>query len=188
MKKQTSSGTVRIIAGEWRSRKLPVADVPGLRPTTDRLRETLFNWLQHSVIESQCLDMFAGAGALGFEAASRGAKKIVMIELDRKAIKGLQQSVDLLKTDKVDLVQADALKWVEKSDQVFDIIFIDPPFDQNLGSKTLEALNNSNCLKEGTLIFLEEEKQVAETIIPENMECIKEGKAGHVRYSLLKVR
>lgn len=187
MKKQTSTGTVRIIAGEWRSRKLPVADVPGLRPTTDRLRETLFNWLQHSVIEARCLDLFAGSGALGFEAVSRGAKKVVMIERDRKGIQGLQQSAELLKTDKVNIIQADALAWLTKSNQAFDIIFVDPPFDQNLGSKALEKLNDSSCLKSGTLIYLEEEKQATETIIPENLECIKQGRAGHVRYSLLKV-
>lgn len=187
MKKQTSSGTVRIIAGEWRSRKLPVVDLPGLRPTTDRLRETLFNWLQHSVIEARCLDLFAGSGALGFEAASRGAKKVTMIERDRKASQGLQQSVELLKTDKVEVVQADAMVWLEKTDQVFDLIFLDPPFDQNLGSKALDKLINSRCIKSGTLIYLEEEKQATEMIIPENLECIKQGKAGHVRYSLLKV-
>ena len=179
-------GKVRIIAGEWRSRKLPVADVPGLRPTTDRVRETLFNWLQHSIVQARCLDLFAGTGALGFEAASRGAAEVLMIERDRKAFTSLQQSVEILKTEKVKVIQADALNWLEKTDQVFDIIFIDPPFDQNLVPETLEKLMRSSCVKKGTLIYLEEKKQAAEPSMLENLEIIKQGKAGQVRYSLLE--
>ena len=179
-------GSVRIIAGEWRSRKLPVADIPGLRPTTDRVRETLFNWLQHSIVQARCLDLFAGTGALGLEAASRGAAEVVMIECDRKAFTSLQQSVELLKTEKVKVSQADALNWLEKTDQVFDIIFIDPPFDQNLVPETLEKLMRSSCVKTGTLIYVEEKKQAEEPSLPESLEMIKQGEAGQVRYSLLE--
>ena len=180
-------GKLRIIAGEWRSRKLPVADVPGLRPTTDRVRETLFNWLQHSIVQARCLDLFAGTGALGFEATSRGAAEVLMIERDRKAFTNLQQSIEILKTEKVKVIQADALNWLEKTDQVFDIIFIDPPFDQNLVPETLEKLMRSSCVQKGSLIYLEEKKQAAELPKPESLEIIKQGKAGQVRYSLLEV-
>lgn len=187
MYKPGSQGTVRIIGGEWRSRKLPVADVPGLRPTTDRIRETLFNWLQHSIVQASCLDLFAGTGALGFEAASRGAVEVVMIERDREAFNSLQQSVEILKTEKVKVSQADALNWLEKADQSFDIIFLDPPFDQNLVHETLEQLMRSSCVKKGTLIYLEEKKQSTEQSLPENLEIIKQGKAGQVRHTLLEL-
>ncbi len=180
------TGKVRIIAGEWRSRKLPVADVPGLRPTTGRVRETLFNWLQHSIVQARCLDLFAGTGALGFEAASRGAAEVLMIERDRKAFTSLQQSVDLLKTEKVKVIQTDALNWLEKTDQVFDIIFIDPPFDQYLVPETLEKVMRSSCVKKGTLIYLEEKIRTTEQSRLESLEIIKQGKAGQVRYSLLE--
>ncbi len=179
-------GSVRIIAGEWRSRKLPVADVPGLRPTTDRVRETLFNWLQHSIVQARCLDLFAGTGALGFEAASRGAAEVLMIERDKKAFTSLKQSVEILKTEKVKVIQADALNWLEKMDQVFDIIFIDPPFDQNLVPETLKKLMRSSCVKKGTLIYLEEQ-QIVEPSILESLKIIKRSKAGQVSYSLLEV-
>jgi len=181
------TGSVRIIAGEWRSRKLPVADVPGLRPTTDRVRETLFNWLQHSIVQARCLDLFAGTGALGFEAASRGAAEVLMIERDRKAFAGLQHAVEVLKTDRVKVIQADSLSWLEKTDQIFDIIFFDPPFDQNLVPEILEKLMQSSCIKSGALIYLEEKQQAEETILPETLQSVKQGKAGQVRYSLLKV-
>lgn len=187
MKKNTSSGTVRIIAGEWRSRKLPVADVPGLRPSTDRVRETVFNWLQHAVIQAECLDLFAGTGAFGFEAASRGAKEVTMLEINTQALSGLKQSVELLKTNKIRVQHGDALKWLSMTTQAFDIIFVDPPFDKNLSSQTLKALNDSACLKSGSLIYLEEAKQAIKTVIPDNMEMLKEGKTSHVRYALFKV-
>ncbi len=180
-------GKVRIIAGEWRSRKLPVADVPGLRPTTDRVRETLFNWLQKSIVQARCLDLFAGTGALGFEAASRGAADVLMIERDRTAFTSLQQSLEILKTEKVKVIQADALNWLEKTEQVFDIIFLDPPFDQNLIPETLEKLMRSSCVKKGTLIYLEEEQQATESPLPESLEMMKHGKVGRVNYSLLNV-
>ncbi|MFK8066874.1 MAG: 16S rRNA (guanine(966)-N(2))-methyltransferase RsmD [Gammaproteobacteria bacterium] len=187
----SGSGTVRIIAGEFRSRKLPVVEVAGLRPTTDRIRETLFNWLQHSIVSAHCLDMFAGTGALGFEAASRGAAKVVMIEQDRNAYSGLQQSIELLKTEKVSVINTNALSWlesgVEGAEQAFDIIFVDPPFDQNLALESLEKLTRSSCVKSGTLIYLEESAKVDSFTLPEKLEIIKQAKAGQVKYSLLKL-
>ncbi len=187
----SGSGTVRIIAGEFRSRKLPVVEVAGLRPTTDRIRETLFNWLQHSTVSAHCLDMYAGTGALGFEAASRGAAKVVMIEQDRNAFSGLHQSVELLKTEKVELINTNALTWleggIETAELEFDIIFVDPPFDQNLALKSLEKLMCSSCIKSGTLIYLEENAQADQITLPETLEIIKQAKAGQVKYSLLKL-
>jgi len=188
VKKGVAPGAVRIIAGEWRSRKLPVADVPGLRPTTDRVRETLFNWLQLSIVQARCLDLFAGTGALGFEAVSRGATNVVMIEQNKKAYTILQQSIEILKTEKIKVIQANALNWLEKADQSFDIIFLDPPFDQNLVPETLEKLMRSTCVKSGSVIYIEEKIETTERSLPETLEIIKQGKAGQLRYSLVKVR
>ena len=124
------AGKIRIIAGEYRGRRLSVPDRPGLRPTPDRVRETLFNWLGQSLDGLSCLDLFAGSGALGFEAASRGAARVVMVEQDRTAFEGLRKSLDSLKAKRVELVLDDAFAFLKRSES-FDVVFLDPPFGQN---------------------------------------------------------
>lgn len=124
---------IRIIGGNWRSRLLTVIDLPGLRPTTDRIRETLFNWLGQDLTGLRCLDLFAGTGALGFEAASRGATKVVLLEKDKRAYTNLLKNFDLLKsspaTGLVEIVQGDSMEFLRKqADKSANLIFIDPPF------------------------------------------------------------
>ncbi|PKM15715.1 MAG: 16S rRNA (guanine(966)-N(2))-methyltransferase RsmD [Gammaproteobacteria bacterium HGW-Gammaproteobacteria-2] len=133
-------GKVRIIAGTWRNSRLDVADVPGLRPTPERVRETLFNWLQPRLPGACCLDLFAGSGALGFEAASRGAAHVAMLERDGSLVRNLQQAKDRLHADQVDVIHADALEWLNVAQGPFDIVFIDPPFAQSLWQQVLPAL------------------------------------------------
>jgi 16S rRNA (guanine966-N2)-methyltransferase len=126
----SNKGKIRIIAGQFRGRRITVPDRPGLRPTPDRVRETLFNWLGQSLDGLSCLDLFAGSGALGFEAASRGAARVVMVEQDRAAFEVLRKNLSLLNASQVELVLDDAFAYLKKG-QGFDVVFLDPPFGQN---------------------------------------------------------
>ncbi len=174
---------VRIIGGNWRGRKIPVPDAQGLRPTPDRVRETLFNWLQPFLHGAKCLDLFAGSGALGIEAVSRGAASSLLIEQDRETAETLRESLRILDADKIVVHQADALQWIKTANQVFDIIFLDPPFGKNMIEQCLSLLAESECVVEQTLIYVESESiWQAE----KNVEVIKQAKAGQVHYMLLK--
>lgn len=133
-------GKVRIIAGSWRNSRLDVADLPGLRPTPERVRETLFNWLQPRLPGARCLDLFAGSGALGLEAASRGAGHVVLVERDASLVQRLNAAKARLRATQVEVIQADALHWLQSAHAPFDIVFIDPPFAHNLWSQVLPAL------------------------------------------------
>jgi 16S rRNA (guanine966-N2)-methyltransferase len=129
---------VRIIAGQWRRSKLPVADKPGLRPTPDRVRETLFNWLGADLAGWRCLDAFAGSGALGFEAASRGAASVTLLEADAQLAQSLAATAQRLQADAVKVVRADALSWMASAPRAgFEIVFVDPPFDSGLSESAL---------------------------------------------------
>ena len=131
---------VRIIGGEWKRSKLPVADVPGLRPTPDRVRETLFNWLGRDLSGWRCLDAFAGSGALGFEAASRGASEVLLLERDRGLARSLNESKERLKATALRVENADALAWMARSAAAsFELVFLDPPFDSDLLEPALAA-------------------------------------------------
>jgi len=185
--KRSIPGYVRIIAGEWRSRKLPVANVPGLRPTTDRVRETLFNWLQPYLRNARCLDLFAGTGALGFEAASRGASEVVLIEKSDTALGMLHSNRQMLKAENTTIVKADALGWLTDMGRPFDIIFIDPPFDLNIVSVCLQRLLDSACTQSGTLVYVEESRESPDHPEDDRLVSVKQGQAGQVRYTLLKV-
>jgi 16S rRNA (guanine966-N2)-methyltransferase len=160
-----------------------VSDTQGLRPTPDRVRETLFNWLQADIRGANCLDMFAGSGALGIEAMSRGAASLVLIEQDRNTTETLRESVKMLDADEIIVHQADALQWIQAADQVFDIIFLDPPFGKNMIEQSLSVLAESKCVSKQTLVYVESESAWQ----PEkNVEVIKQAKAGQVHYMLLK--
>jgi len=160
-----------------------VDDTQGLRPTPDRIRETLFNWLQATIHGAHCLDMFAGSGALGIEAVSRGAASSVLIEQDRKIAETLRESLKMLDTDKIIVHQADALQWIKVADQVFDIIFLDPPFGKNMIEQSLSLFAESECVSGQTLIYVESESAWQ---AEKNVEVIKQAKAGQVHYTLLK--
>jgi 16S rRNA (guanine966-N2)-methyltransferase len=160
-----------------------VSDAEELRPTPDRIRETLFNWLQATIHGANCLDMFAGSGALGIEAVSRGATSSVLIEQDSKTAETLRESLKLLDTDKIIVHQADALQWIKAADQIFDIIFLDPPFGKNMIEQSMSLLAESECVSEQTLIYVESESAWQ---AEKNVEVIKQAKAGQVHYMLLK--
>jgi 16S rRNA (guanine966-N2)-methyltransferase len=135
-----AEGQIRIIGGRLRGSRLPVPDLPGLRPSSDRMRETLFNWLMHEVAGRHCLDLFAGSGALGFEAASRGAERVLMIEREPRVARSLVDSAQRLQTA-VDVHTGDALAWLQgASTRRFDLAFVDPPFAAGLTERVLELL------------------------------------------------
>ena len=154
MTRTDSNSSIRIIGGEWRGRRLPVLDLPGLRPSGDRSRETLFNWLQAYVPGSACVDLFAGSGALGLEAASRGAASVILVEKNSAAVSCLDLNINHLHATQARVIQADALEWltrVEAASQ--DIAFIDPPFDEGLTPRVMKLLDESGCLREGGFAY-----------------------------------
>ena len=156
MSKSGKNNSVRIIGGDWRGRRLQVADVPGLRPSGDRCRETLFNWLQPWTLAADCADLFAGTGALGFEAASRGAASVLMIEKHARAQETLRHSIEQLQAVQVRLQCGGAMAMLEdfKADS-FDIVFVDPPFDSNLAGLVLERLDKTGCVRRGGFVYIE---------------------------------
>jgi len=148
-----STGQVRIVAGQWRGRKLPVADVPGLRPTGDRVRETLFNWLQGSIAGSDCLDLFAGTGALGIEALSRYASSVTFVEPHRQAHRNICESLQLLQHD-ASVLCSSAQEFLSTNQRQFDVVFVDPPFGEELQWEILQSLLAGH-VKPGALIYME---------------------------------
>ncbi len=183
-------GKLRIIGGQWRSRILPVIDQPGLRPTPDRVRETLFNWLQTDIANAQCLDLFAGSGALGFEAASRGAAKVVMLELQAAAYKVLVansqtlQSANKDRTNNIKCIQQDALQWLQNCEDRFDVVFLDPPYESDLLDESFRLLEQNPCLADEAKIYIEYPSQKGLPPLPVNWQVIRDKKAGQVGYYL----
>ncbi|MEJ6474341.1 16S rRNA (guanine(966)-N(2))-methyltransferase RsmD [Pseudoalteromonas piscicida] len=175
------SGFIRLISGKHKGRKLPVHDVAGLRPTTDRMKETVFNWLMQDVRDANVLDCFAGAGSLGFEAISRFAAHGTFIELDKKAAAQLASNATLLKLDNVDIINHDALAVLASNpkQKQYDLVFIDPPFRKNLVSPCCELLESNAWLCESALIYVEFEQE-AQPDIPQHWQILKEKQAGQV--------
>ena len=182
-------GRLRIVAGKWRSRLLEVADVPGLRPTSERIRETLFNWLAPSIAGARCLDLFAGTGALGLEALSRGAASTVFVETSRKAADTLEANIETIDAgDTAIVVREDALDYLRRGENgLFDIVFLDPPFGADLQEDLCRLLAAGEMLAEGALVYLEEDRGKAPAEIPVEWRVLKSKAAGNVRYSLLGV-
>jgi 16S rRNA (guanine966-N2)-methyltransferase len=174
---------VRIIGGQHRGRKLAFAEMPGLRPTGDRIRETLFNWLQPVIEGARCLDLFAGSGVLGMEAASRGAARVVMVEQAAAVVRQLERNRQQLSLDQVSIVRADALQFLEQSPTPFDIVFLDPPFDNNLLAPVCQRLTQG-WLADGARIYLEEDVSREFPVLPEDWQWLKQKRAGQVRYGL----
>ncbi|MBK5144040.1 16S rRNA (guanine(966)-N(2))-methyltransferase [Budviciaceae bacterium BWR-B9] len=178
------TGQIRIIGGQWRGRKLPVPDSPGLRPTTDRVRETLFNWLAPVLNEARCLDCFAGSGALGFEALSRYAGKTVLLESERSIAQQLQQNLQRLNSDKGQVVHTNALQWLAQAGTPFDVVFLDPPFRRNLLTETFTLLEQQGWLADEAWIYVEAETEHAVSDAPANWHLHREKTAGQVAYRL----
>ena len=186
MKKPTSggSGQIRIIGGQWRGRKLPVPDSPGLRPTTDRVRETLFNWLAPSMVDARCLDCFAGSGALGLEALSRYAASTTLLEMERHVAQQLQKNLATLKAEHGTVVNTNTLTYLNQSGTPHDVVFVDPPFRKGLLEETLNLLEVNGWLADSALIYVESEVENGMPPVPANWELHREKIAGQVAYRL----
>jgi 16S rRNA (guanine966-N2)-methyltransferase len=176
----SNKGKIRIIAGEYRGRRIAVPDRPGLRPTPDRVRETLFNWLGQSLDGLSCLDLFAGSGALGFEAASRGAARVVMVEQDRAIFEALRKTAHTIGAAQIEVVLDDAFAYLKRA-QGFDVVFLDPPFRQNALPAVFGKLKGAP----GMRVYVESD----EPFMPgEAWRELKRARAGQVSYQLLEWR
>ena len=185
-KGKSQAGRLRIVAGNWRSRLLEIADVEGLRPTSERIRETLFNWLAPTLSGARCLDLFAGTGALGLEALSRGAGSTVFVERSPVAVKQLRSNIDLLGADGASVVAGDAREYLRSASKSFDIVFLDPPFAADILGETCRLLAETDCLADGALVYLEEDRSRKEPALPEGWQVLKNKTAGNVRYMLAR--
>lgn len=173
--------TVRINAGMWRSRVLKFPDGDGLRPTPDRVRQTVFNWLGQDLTGKHCLDLFSGTGVMGFEALSRNAKQLVMVEYAKPVAKALSQNQALLKAENCQVHNMDAIQFLAGNQQQFDVIFCDPPYNKQWLDKLLPAL--SQHLVDDGVLYAEAEYKIESN---DQWDVFKQGKAGGVFYHLLK--
>ena len=180
--------SVRIIGGGWRGRRVSFPDLPGLRPTPDRVRETLFNWLQHHIAGARCLDLFAGSGALGLEALSRGAKELVFVEQAVAASRALQeQLIRLGGGGRGQVVEMGAARYLRSPPQPFDIVFLDPPFGRAALAEYVPLVDAGQWLNPGGLVYLENEKADGVPPLPAHWTLLKSKSAGEVGYHLARV-
>lgn len=178
--KARPGGKLRIIGGEFRRRQLPVPNLPGLRPTPDRVRETLFNWLGQALYGKRVLDAFAGTGALGIEALSRGASRVDFIERDASAIAQLRDNLATLKADGGNVIREDVQTFLARppdADKPFDLVLLDPPFHQGLVDACCDALENGDWLAPQALIYVEAESTLVPTV-PDNWQLYRQTRAG----------
>ncbi len=184
---QSGAGSLRIIGGRWRRRILHFPDRPGLRPTPDRVRETLFNWLQAEVPGSVCLDLFAGSGALGLEAASRGAREVLLLEQDKAAAQALSHNITTLSAVQAKVVQRDTMAFLQAGRDpdtpVFDLVFVDPPYQSGLLTPCCALLEQGDWLAGNAKIYLECEA-ASEPVVPVGWRPLKQKRAGQVAYYL----
>jgi 16S rRNA (guanine966-N2)-methyltransferase len=178
-----AAGKIRLIAGKWRGRKLDVIDSPGLRPTPNRIRETLFNWLQNEIVGARCLDLFAGTGALAFEALSRGAAEVVMVESNPKIIESLKEHAETLGCEGHIIQTADATSWMQQGIKGFDIVFLDPPFGQGYIQQCCTIISEHSLLNAHGLVYIESEKNLS---LPDGWKIRKQMRAGNVQSALIE--
>lgn len=183
---QNKPNTLRIIGGEWRSRRIRFPGLKGLRPTPDRVRETLFNWLAPDLAGSRCLDLFAGSGALGLEALSRGAASVTFVEREREAADRLRETATQLAPKRATVLHADAITWLGGPSQPFDIVFVDPPFDSGLLPVALRALESGGWLMPAARIYLEGPAKAGPPELPGGWILHRSGRAGAVGYHLAR--
>lgn len=187
-KVQESSSTLRIIGGEWRSRKLVFPEIEGLRPTPDRVRETLFNWLQTSTPGATCLDLFCGSGALGFEALSRGAASVTFVDKAPEVAYQIHQNLHLLKAQNGEVVSSSVIDWLDariaNQEARYDLVFLDPPFHHNLIIPVVTLLESRGLLNNRAFIYVESESEWLPEGIPDNWQLYREKMAGQVCYRL----
>lgn len=182
---QIKRGELRIIAGLWRGRKLSIPSLPGLRPTPDRVRETLFNWLHQILPGAYCLDAFAGSGALGFEALSRGAKHVVFIDQLPEVIKHITQQLQRFQVTDAEAYVAILPLGLHEPKQPFDLIFLDPPYQSALLQPCCEYLEQPGFLAKNAYIYLESARPLSNQDLPKHWQIIKHGRAGQVSYHLV---
>lgn len=180
MSEAHSLSKIRIIGGEWRSRRIEVPEAIGLRPTPDRVRETLFNWLGQDLSGMRCLDLFAGSGALGFEAASRGAETVVMVEAASQALAHLRHTASILRSNQIRIQGGDALRFLGATQERFDVVFLDPPYNQGWIERLAPKLET--VLAEGARVYVESEREITSL---GNLTSVKSARAGQVHYQLL---
>ena len=181
--------SLRIIGGAWRGRRVNFPDSQGLRPTPDRVRETLFNWLQFSLAGARCLDLFAGSGALGFEALSRGAREVVFVDEATAVAQTLREELDRLDgTARARVLQTTAARYLEQPGEPFDVIFLDPPFAQNALLEPVALIEAGGWIKPGGWVYLESELKAGAPRLPTGWDLVKSKSAGEVGYHLARVR
>ena len=181
------SNQLRIIGGEWRGRKLRFPDAPNLRPTPDRVRETIFNWLAPMIHGARCLDLFAGSGALGLEALSRGAEFTTFVDSHKKVTQALQAHLELLNAnDKAEVLQMDGVKFLKTEAKTYDLVFLDPPYHLDFMQKVVPLLEDNGWLADNAMLYLEIEKRQSLPELPENWKQLKEKTAGEVNYFLFQ--
>jgi 16S rRNA (guanine966-N2)-methyltransferase len=185
-KKSSYPGRLRIIGGRWRGRRLNVPESEGLRPTPDRVRETLFNWLQPYLAGAGCLDLFAGTGALCLEALSRGAGRVVMVEQAAPVAERLRQALEMLDAENATVVRTDAVEYLRQAPEAFDIIFLDPPFRSDLVARCAELIETRGWIKPGGLVYIEAPSRIKSLALPATWELIRRKEAGQVGYHLAK--
>jgi 16S rRNA (guanine966-N2)-methyltransferase len=184
-KKKPQAGQLRIVAGNWRSRLLQIAEVPGLRPTSERIRETLFNWLSTRIHGARCLDLCAGTGALGLEALSRGAGEVVFVERSGAAFKTLRSNISLLGATNTEVLNIDARHYLGgPGAKPFDIVFLDPPFAADLYDELCRLLIEQSWLADDARIYIEMDKDLPQLRLPNGWQVLKNKTAGKVRYVL----
>ncbi len=182
------SNQLRIIGGQWRGRKLGFPSIEGLRPTTDRVRETVFNWLTADIYGARCLDLFAGSGALGLEALSRGASEVDLVDNAGAATKQLRDNLQLLDAGNGQVSQANAAEWLQQhGDNTYDIIFLDPPFRKDLAQTCIQLINQQAMLNPGGWLYLEMGKDETLPETPAEWLLHREKTAGQVCYRLYKL-
>ncbi|MEO8673503.1 MAG: 16S rRNA (guanine(966)-N(2))-methyltransferase RsmD [Tahibacter sp.] len=176
---------LRIIGGQLRGSRIAVADRPGLRPTPDRVRETLFNWLMASVAGARCLDLYAGTGALGIEALSRGAREVVFVERDALLAGMLRDVLGRLKQTAAHVLNDDAARALPQLTGLFDVVFLDPPFDAELWTPITAQLEQSGCLADAALVYVES-PALREPVLPRHWQLHKQARSGDVRHALYR--
>jgi 16S rRNA (guanine966-N2)-methyltransferase len=184
--------SIRIIAGSWRGRRVNFPDLPGLRPTPDRVRETLFNWLQNSIVGARCLDVFAGSGALGLEALSRGAAAVTFVEQAQLAARGLVAELARLGgASKGRVMEMGASRFFRTQGELvgtaFDVVFLDPPYHEGALAEYVPVIDAGGWVKPGGLVYLESEKAAGAPTVPAHWELLKSKFAGEVGYHLARV-
>jgi 16S rRNA (guanine966-N2)-methyltransferase len=175
---------LRIIGGKWRGRRIRFPAVEAIRPTPDRVRETLFNWLQHVIAGSRCLDLFAGSGALGLEALSRGARQVVFVDRERAVIGQLRQTLTVLGATGARLISLDAQRFLDGDAQPFDVVFLDPPFTAEYLPQICATLEARGWLAARAYIYIEQPSHAGPPALPASWNLLKSGRAGEVGYHL----